>query len=97
MRLSLLLVPLLLTACPSPVVPKPAPVPEDTEWCTAAEAKLEKLQCKDRTGHPMWVNKLGERFQETCEIAQEEGRIFLNPKCVAEATSCPEAKQCPTI
>lgn len=88
---------LTLLGCGGTVEPKPAPVPLDTGWCESAEKKLEELQCEDRAGNPMWVNKLGEHFQKTCEIAQQDGRIFLNPQCVAKATSCEEAKQCPTI
>lgn len=49
----------------------------------------------DRAGNPMWVNLNGERFKTTCEIAQEEGRIFLNPRCISEAATCEEAKACP--
>jgi hypothetical protein len=88
---------LALAGCPEPVVPKPAPIPEDTDWCGAAEQRLEELQCKDMRGDPMWVNKNGERFKQTCETAQEEGRVALNPRCIAEAPSCEEAKRCPAI
>lgn len=73
----------------------PTPEPKDTDWCVAAEQNLEKLQCLDRAGDPMWVNKKGERFSQMCETAQEEGEIFLNPKCVAEAIDCEKANQCP--
>lgn len=86
---------LLLTACPKTYEPKPAPIPKDTDQCLAAEQQLEKLQCRDRAGDPMWVNKIDERFGETCRKAQQEGRIFLNPKCVAEAPDCDKAKSCP--
>ena len=85
---------ILTAGCP-PVEPKPAPIPEDTDWCGAAEQTLERLGCTDMRGDPMWVNKNGERFEATCETAQEEGRIFLNPRCVAEAVTCEEAKTCP--
>lgn len=84
---------LILTGCPAP--PKPPPEPKDTDWCKAAEQTLERLQCKDSHDNPMWVNKRGERFQETCEQAQIEGLIFLNPKCVAEAKTCEGANECP--
>lgn len=86
-----------LVACPGPVTPKPAPIPQDTNKCADAEKTLERLQCKDLRGDPMWVNRKGERFQKTCETAQEDGRIFLNPKCISDAPTCEEAKQCPTI
>jgi hypothetical protein len=87
---------LLLLGCPpEPHVPDPTPVPEDTEHCGAAERRLEELDCKDREGNPMWVNKRGERFGETCRIAQEEARIFVNPKCIGAAKTCDEANACP--
>ena len=92
----LVIIALAVAGCPPPE-PKPAPIPEDTDWCEAAEQTLERLQCKDMRGDPMWVNKNGERFKQTCETAQEDGRVFLNPKCVGEAASCEEAKKCPTI
>jgi hypothetical protein len=83
---------LILSGCPKN---GPTPEPRDTDWCTAAEQNLEKLQCLDRAGDPMWVNKKGERFAQMCETAQEEGEIFLNPKCVAGAVDCDTANQCP--
>lgn len=86
---------LLLSGCPKTYDPKPAPIPKDTDKCLAAEQNLEKLQCKDRAGDPMWINKLGERFGETCRKAQEEGRIFLNPACVRDAQTCEAANKCP--
>ena len=95
MKLLALLLPLLLVGCPKTYEPHPAPIPKDTDQCLAAEQTLEKLQCKDRAGDPMWVNKLGERFGETCRKAQEEGRIFINPACVSTAGSCEKANQCP--
>lgn len=89
---------LALIGCPPPTDPHhPGPTPdvEDTDMCDAAEKQLEELECKDRRGDPMWVNKKGERFGDTCRIAQTEGTIFLNPKCVANAPTCDEAKVCP--
>lgn len=95
MKKLILLAALVLVGCPKTYEPKPAPVPKDTDKCLAAEQNLEKLQCKDRAGDPMWVNKLGERFAETCRKAQEEGRIFVNPACIETAVSCEKANQCP--
>jgi hypothetical protein len=89
-----LLVLALLTGCPNGKN-GPTPEPRDTDWCEAAGKQLEALQCKDRAGNPMWINKRGERFADMCKKAQEEGEIFLNPKCVAEATDCEKANQCP--
>lgn len=86
-----------LAGCPPSVEPKPAPIPKDTALCGDAEANLERLQCKDLRGDPMWVNRNGERFKDTCEEAQEEGRVALNPGCVSDAKTCEEAKRCPVI
>ena len=86
---------LALAGCPKTYHPGPTPDVRDTDQCEAAEEKLEELECKDRRGDPMWVNRKGEPFQETCRIAQEEGTIFLNPKCIANAKTCEEANDCP--
>lgn len=86
---------LLLGCPPEPDVPGPTPEPEDTDQCGAAEARLEELQCLDRESNPMWVNKKSERFGETCRIAQEDARIFINPVCIRDAKTCDEAKACP--
>lgn len=75
--------------------PGPTPVPTDTDKCVAAEARLESLGCLDRKGNPMWVNLDGERFGETCRRVQEQGKIALDPKCIAAAASCKEANSCP--
>ena len=95
-KLLILLLPVLLTACPPPAEPQgPTPVVRDTDACDDAEINLKELECKDRNGDPMWINKKGEPFAETCRIAQDEGRIFLDPKCIAAAKTCEEAKSCP--
>lgn len=94
MRVVLLFV-LALASCGPHYYPAPAPVPVDTDKCQAAESNLQKLQCRDRAGDPMWVNKLGERFAVTCQKAQTDGRIFVNPACVASAKDCTTANQCP--
>lgn len=94
-KLLILLIPVLLTGCPPPEPEGPTPVVRDTDVCEEAGTNLEKLQCYDRHGDPMWVNKHGEKFEETCRIAQEEGRIFLDPQCIADAKTCEEAKSCP--
>jgi len=73
----------------------PDPTPTDTDYCLPAEQNLERLQCRDRAGNPMWVNRHGERFRDTCETAQREGRIFFNPKCITNAKHCTEANRCP--
>jgi len=76
----------------------PIPIPDvtDTDLCGEAEVNLERMQCKDRAGDPMWVNRRGERFRDICTKAQEEGGIFLNPRCIMEAKTCEEAKACPS-
>lgn len=63
--------------------------------CDEAEARLEELGCRDSLGDPIWVNKNGERYAETCRVVQEEGMIFLNPRCIASALNCTEANECP--
>ncbi len=90
----LLLVTLLLAGCYSQGL-VPVPPPTDTGRCGAAEDNLERLQCKDSRGDPMWVNRRGEPFKVTCEIAQEEGRVAVDPTCVSAAKSCGEANSCP--
>ncbi len=87
----------MLMSCAPAVVPNPPPLPEDTDKCDDAEATLERMQCRDSLGDPMWVNKRGERFQETCRKAQEEALIFLDPACVATATACAAANECPAL
>lgn len=84
----------LLPGCPQQDY-RPRIVVRDTDQCLAAEARLEELQCKDLRGDPMWVNRRGERFSQTCEIAQEQGMIFLNPACIASAPDCAAADACP--
>ena len=94
-KLTVILATLLLQACPEKHEPKVAPVPRDTDKCEAAELRLEQLGCRDRAGDPMWVNRTGERFARTCQTAQQEGRVFLNPACIAGAASCEKAASCP--
>lgn len=65
------------------------------DWCAAAEARLEELGCRDPRGDPMWVNRRGERFRDTCRVAQDQGGIFLDPQCIAHAQRCEEANACP--
>lgn len=86
---------LILTNCSS--APTPAPIPRDTDWCFKAEDNLKKLECKDLRGDPMWINKNEEKFGDTCEKAQVDGRVFLNPQCITKSISCEEAKLCPAM
>lgn len=100
MKYLLLLLGLLATGCPRPLdqpyTPEdPAPVPEDTNWCDEAGERVEELECLDRAGEPMWINKHGETFAQICVVVQEEGRIGLDPQCIAKAVSCEELKRCP--
>ncbi len=90
---TLMLVALLAVGCGDGLVPI-AP-PTDSGSCGAAGTQLEKLQCKDREGNPMWKNLDGEPFSKTCEKAEEEGNAFLEPGCVAAASTCEEAIKCP--
>ncbi len=43
----------------------------------------------------MWVNKHGEKFEDTCRTLQEEGGVFINPKCITLSKTCKEVKACP--
>ena len=101
MRKLIFLLAFLVIGCPThnqpePIGPKPGPiVVKDTDLCDEAEQNLEALQCKNRDDTPMWVNQQDEKFGDTCRRLQEEGGIFLDPKCVSKAPSCEEAKACP--
>jgi len=64
--------------------------------CKDAEVTLMSLRCMDSLGNPMWVNKKGERFEETCRKVQEEALIFVDPRCITNATTCEEVNECPT-
>jgi len=75
----------------------PTPNVKDTDLCGEAEVRIIELQCKDRRGDPMWINRNGEKFEDTCRIAQKEGGIFLNPKCVRGAKTCAEMRNCPAM
>ena len=75
--------------------PGPKPPPTDTDKCDAAEQQLRTLKCHDRQGRPMWVNLDGEPFGRTCRIAQEEGRVSVNPTCISTAKTCEETNRCP--
>lgn len=88
---------LVLTSCPSttPTPVGPTPTPRDTDVCGEAGKNIEELKCLDRRGDPMWVNRNGEKFEETCRKLQEEGGIFLDPKCIAAATTCEQVVACP--
>lgn len=87
---------LLLVACPPKDGPQPTPDVVDTDLCDEAELRLEELQCTDPKGNPMWINQRGVPFREICRAAQEDGNIFLDPRCISEAKDCEEAKSCPT-
>lgn len=88
---------LVLTGCPSttPQPTGPTPVPRDTDACEDAGKNLKTMQCRDRHGNPMWENKHGEPFSETCRTLQEEGNIYINPTCIRDSKTCDEAKACP--
>ena len=88
----LILTALVVCACGPQYIPNP---PVDTELCGAAEQRLLELECRDQRGQPMWVNARGEGFGDSCRQAQQEGGVFLNPRCIAGAQSCEEADQCP--
>lgn len=92
----------LMAACdppepahPTPPKPGPTPVVRDTDECGAAYDNLKKLQCVRSDGAPLWVNADGELFDVTCRRVQEDGGVFIDPLCVANAATCKEARACP--
>jgi hypothetical protein len=62
----------------------------ETNWCPKAESNLEKLKCKARDGSLMYID-----FTASCVRLQEDGGIFVNPKCIATSTTCEKIKKCP--
>lgn len=83
----------MLVGCPS-TLPPPHPV-TDTDKCDAAELKLQELQCKDVRGRLIGgPNLSGAPFAETCRTNQQEGGIWMNPKCLSEIKSCKEIDPC---
>jgi hypothetical protein len=91
----LMLVVSLLVGCEPSDGLQPISPPTDSGSCAAAGTQLEKLQCMDRQGRPMWKNLDGEPFSKICETAEEQGNAFLQPGCVAVAKTCEEAIKCP--
>lgn len=77
--------------------PEPFTTPEvvDTDYCVAAQTNLKKLECKRPDGVFLWINEKGELFGVTCQRIQDEGGVFVNPRCLAEATNCKEVEKCP--
>lgn len=84
--LTLLLLGMILTACPRPV-PVPHP-PEDTDQCPAACERLRELGCEE--GSPLEDGTTCEQF---CIDTQESGHA-LNPTCVKSINSCEEIESC---
>ncbi|AKT40316.1 hypothetical protein [Chondromyces crocatus] len=93
MRVAFVILGVLLGCGPHQGEITPPDVP-DTDHCQAAERRLEALQCMNPRGEPMWVNRLGERFAETCRVTQDEGGVFLNPRCIAGVSACSEVDAC---
>jgi len=92
-----ILLALALTACtcgpvippvdpnpPEPVEP-PDPVPVDD--CEAAGATLERLQCRDETGSPLWEGPTGESFADACQRLIGDG-VPWDAACIATLTDC---------
>lgn len=92
-----MIVSLFIVGCPVRDPVSPTPDVKDTDLCGEAEANIIRLKCLDRRGDPLWVNRKGEEFEDTCRIAQEQGGVFLNPDCIRNATTCAEVVACPTI
>jgi len=91
------MVSLFIAGCPAKDPVFPTPDVKDTDLCGEAEVNIVKLQCRDRRGDPLWVNRNGEEFEDTCRIVQDQGGVYLNPECIRDATSCAEVLACPTV
>lgn len=88
------------SACPSttptPVEPISPPTQDLADastptksLCTAAQAKLLELQCKD--GHDRLIggpNKHGKPFADLCYELWADHQVNLNPACLATIVSC---------
>ncbi len=72
----------LFTAGHCERVPDPE-IPDDTEDCEAAGAKLLELGCEEATLPD------GTTFQAYCEDVQEKGHA-VNPSCLKTISSCEE-------
>lgn len=72
------------------VPPKPTPVVTDTEYCKPAEQHLKELKCipSDKP-----YTKKGLSFEQFCHQTQDNG-IYLNPRCLANISSCEEIDYC---
>lgn len=93
MKKLLVLLPLLLAACPNNNLPPPHPV-VDTDMCEAAEQNLLKLECKDRRGRLLGGPNLhDEPFRQTCKNTQDSA-VWLNPRCLSTIKDCKEVDGC---
>jgi hypothetical protein len=73
--------------CDVPANPVSISQAPDTTFCSPAAENLNRLgNCGDRQATKG-------KFKDFCEYTQNNG-VFLNPKCIASATSCDEVKKC---
>lgn len=78
--------------------PKPTPVVTDTDQCGAAEQHLHDLCVVDAVKNNYCCQivaptKKGKGYTQFCQEKQSQG-VFLNPKCVANVTSCDQIDSC---
>lgn len=89
----------LLEGCPpSPVPAHNTPVPTDTALCPTADQHLTQLCKADPVKNKYCCDvvaptKKGKNFTQVCIEKQNEG-LFLNPRCLAQVTSCDQIDVC---
>lgn len=78
--------------------PKPTPVVTDTDQCGAVEQHLNDMCKADPVKNSYCCEvvaptKKGKSYTQFCQEKQAQG-VFLNPKCVANVTSCDQIDPC---
>jgi len=84
-----LLLALLLASCDRTA---PKPILHQRGDCERAGERIEKLQCRNPSGKPLWVTPRGATFAEACVTAAKDGRDW-NANCIARMKSCDELLQ----
>ncbi len=80
---------LLVTACgPKGPGPRPTPEVDDTEFCDPAFENLKAKGCEEA------FTPGGTPYNVFCKETHEQGTIMLNPRCVAELTTCEQIDDC---
>jgi hypothetical protein len=102
-RLLLLLFPLLLVACPPPVVPDPSPdggvepdpvLPDDVDPAEAACKRFEELGCQDPEGRNLWEPTPGGAACPDVFRNAEKNGVDLHPACIAKIEKCEDRHAC---